>query len=26
MIGVGEEWIERDPKACVAYINNVDVG
>jgi hypothetical protein len=25
-IGVREERIERDPKALVAYLNNVDVG
>jgi hypothetical protein len=25
-IGVREEWIERDPKALVAYLNNVDIG
>jgi hypothetical protein len=26
VIGVREEWIEIDPKALVAYLNNVDVG
>jgi hypothetical protein len=26
VIGVREEQIERDPKALVAYLNNVDVG
>jgi hypothetical protein len=26
VIGVREEWIERYPKAFVAYLNNMDVG
>jgi hypothetical protein len=26
VIGVREEWIERDPKALVAHFNNVDIG
>jgi hypothetical protein len=26
VIGVREERIERDPKALVGYLNNVDVG
>jgi hypothetical protein len=26
VIGVREEWIEIDPIAFVAYLNNVDVG
>jgi hypothetical protein len=25
-IGVREERVERDPKAVVAYLNNVDIG